>query len=487
MSDATSPPSDPSRRRFLQGAGFAAGLVATQGLGWLSRTDPSGWDFERTARVLWQSLSPAQRAAVALPWDHPSRQVTVHVACLDVPRLGDVLTAEQRGLVHHLYETATSDEKRRRFGKLIGLEAGGLDPCAFLFYGSPEGGPFQVSISGGHLLMRAGGMIEGGSAFGGPLGYGHQTGNGTPRLPGNAFSYHGDAANGLVGRLPSEARARALVAGEPPHECAVQVQAAGGRFRGLPVASLDDAGKAEVASLVDVVLSCYGADDREAAWGCIRRNGGVEALHLAVWSERGFYDDGAAWSELDPAARAAHGEPYWHVWRIEGPGTVLHFRGWPHVHAAIHVAEDGGARQHVGEVIAETDRLIEDDALRPLMNAALREATDAPYGFAPEVMGRLVPGPITTGTAWSLDGFTDRLAIATVPGATVPPMLRTALEQQGATVTPDQTYRVATQWIFTGERRYFGEPEDVQTFDRPVREVYEAYFRGLTKGTFLKS
>ena len=39
--------------------------------------------------------------------------------------------------------------------------------------------------------------------------------------------------------------------------------------------------------------------------------------------------------------------------RLEGPGIVLHILGWPHVQAAIHLADEGGAGPHMGEALAE--------------------------------------------------------------------------------------------------------------------------------------
>ncbi|NNL68198.1 MAG: hypothetical protein HKP30_18250, partial [Myxococcales bacterium] len=281
------------RRRFLQLSGLAAGALATRGLDhWLTR-DLGALDFDAAARALVESLSPVQRRRMMLPWDHPSRGLVTHVACMsDAPRVADTLAAGQQRLVHRLYETMTSAEKRDRFGRLIGLEAGGLDPCAILIYGEPGDADFQVALSGGHLYLRGGGKTRAGSAFGGPLGYGHQVGDGVPRLPGNAFAFHGDALNAFLASLPEDTRQAAFVAGPPIHETAVQLQKAGGRFRGLPANRLDERGLSGLGELIDVVLSCYDADEREAAWRCLRGNGDLAALHLAVYEQGGRYDDG---------------------------------------------------------------------------------------------------------------------------------------------------------------------------------------------------
>jgi len=470
------------RRAFLQATGLAAGGLATLGLDRLLAVRSAQLDFQAAARALVASLSPEQRRVVMLPWEHPSRGLVAHVACMgDAPRVADTLAVAQQTLVHRLYETMTSDAQRRRFGRLVGLEAGGLDPCAILLYGDPferDGGEFQVTLSGAHLLIRGGGMSGEGSAFGGPLGYGHQLGDGVPRLPGSAFAYHGDAANAFLAALPADQRDRALLAGEPSYETAVQLQGTGGRFHGLAAHALDDAGLTGLASLVDVVLSCYDDADREAAWGCIRRNGGAEALHLAVWSERGLYDDGAAWSSLLPAERERRGEPYWHVWRIEGPGTVLHFRGWPHVHAAIHLADDGGARQHVGEQLAVAPRLLEDAELRPLLLEALRDAAGTQLAFhADAIPARFVPGPVTTSVVWNLDPFDAELGVMVIRGAAMGAPLRRAVAEQGVIVEASQLYRIALPSTFVHGPEIFGEPERVEPTGLRTRGAYERYFR----------
>jgi hypothetical protein len=198
--------------------------------------------------------------------------------------------------VHRLYETMTSATRRKRFGPLIGLEGGGLDPCEVVIYGDPRSDRCQVALSGGHLLLRGGGITPEGSAFGGPLGYG--------------FAYHGDAANGVIAGLDARQRSRALVGTPPPFETAVQLQGRGGEFTGLPVATLADDGKSAIDGLIDVVLSCYDEAEREAARGCLRRNGGVDALTLSVYTSGGFYDDGEAWVDLAEDRRARRGEPY---------------------------------------------------------------------------------------------------------------------------------------------------------------------------------
>ncbi|MEN8184769.1 MAG: hypothetical protein ABFS46_19790 [Myxococcota bacterium] len=469
------------RRTLLKGAGVAAGLALSGGLAGLLRLGsrpPSGEGFRAQLGILFDSLSPLQREAVVRPWDHPSRQMVGHVACLGSGRVSNVLSAAQQAHVHRLYEAMTSEDSRSRFGRLVGLEGGGLDPCEIVIYGDPHSERHQVALSGGHLLIRGGGITPEGSAFGGPLGYGHQLGNGVPRLPGNAFAYHGDAANALLANLDPHTRRRARVPDPPPFETAVQLQGPGGEFAGLPVRSLDEGQRGTLQGLIDVVLSCYDESDRSDALGCLRGNGGIDSLWLAVYEHGGIYDDGAVFSDLAPEERMRRGEPYWHVWRIEGPGTALHFRGWPHVHASIHVASDGGAGQYVGEVLAESDRLLQGEALRRLLLAALRGESGAAVAFFPgEPHARFPAGPVTTGLVWSLDPYADEMAIATIQGRDAAGPLREQAALQGVTLEPDQSYRVATSGYASGQEELIGPVQDVERSGRGLRYVYEAHLR----------
>jgi hypothetical protein len=470
-----------TRRAFLAGAGLAAGAFATGRLPpWFGTSHEV--DFRSAAVALWDSLSPFQRAAVCLPWDHPSREVIAHARCWELPRVASLFTPAQRELVRALYVGMTSEPQRRRFGQLVGLEGGGLEPCMLAFFGDPREARCQVAINGGHLLIRGGGAGDTGSAFGGALAYGHQVGNGVPRLPGNAFAHHGDAANALFAELAPEAREAARVDGEPPFETAVQLQRHDGVFIGLAVARLDERRRERVRDLVATVLSAYDAQAQADAFAAIDANGGVEALHLAYWSMHGRYDDGALWSELAPEERARRGDPYWHVWRIEGPGTLLHFRGWDHVHASIHVARDGGAGQHVGEVLATTRALIDGEALRRLLWDALRETSGAEAGFVLEAPVRFTPGPITTGLVWSLDPYLNPLVVAWFRGRALAEPLRRELGGQGIVVEPERSYRIAMPGYFA-RREIAGEPERVEPTGLRMRAAYEAYFRrhGLSR------
>ena len=466
-----------SRRLFLGGAGAGAGLLLARGLG--VRELPAGESYPEMVRGLAATLTEKQRELIVLPADHASRQVNNSVAVLERPHLGTLLSPGQRTWVEGLYRSMLSPRGLDAFAGTVAVE-GRLEGCVLALYGDPESGRAQTVISGGHLLLRGGGP-EGGAAFGGGVAYGHQVGNGRWRVPGNSFAYHGDAANRIYARLNAAERAAAIVS-KPPHELVLQVQGEKGSFPGVCVGSLSEAGREEAGRLLETVFSSYPEAERRDALSCIEGNGGRDALHVAYYASRGYYEDMAAFGEVGEAERAKRGDPYWQVWRVEGPGTVIHFKGYPHVHGYIQVVRDP-ARANVGPALASTAGGLEGEGLRRLLEAALRRATGEALAFhGVEVPGRFCPGEITTGLAYSLDPFRNHVAVAAIEGGAMAPELRARLEAGGASLDPRTVYRVATTSYLAGEPEVFGRPERVDERDVRVGDALVAHLRqgGLT-------
>src|SRR5207302_1495226 len=96
------------------------------------------------------------------------------------------------------------------------------------------------------------------------------------------------------------------------------------RFRdghpGLPVSEMTADQRALVQSVMRTVLSPYRREDADEVMDLIRRNGGMERIHIA------FYRD------------AGDNQDRWHFWRLEGPGFVWNYRILPHVHTYVNIA-----------------------------------------------------------------------------------------------------------------------------------------------------
>jgi Protein of unknown function (DUF3500) len=463
-----------TRRAFLGGAAAGAGWLLARGLGGgpiAGATPPAN----AILSALAASLTPRQRELVVFPADHPSRQITNTISVLERPHLGTLLSPSQRDLVQRLYESMLSEPGREAFAATLAVE-GRLDGCVLAIYGEPERGGAHAVIMGGHLMLRTGGEAADGSPFGGGCAYGQQVGNGRWRVAGNAFAAHGDAANRFTASLAPEERARALLP-TPPHELVLQVQGARGRFPGVRVGSVSETAQREAERLLDTVLATYPEAQRRQARACVDANGGIGALSFACYEDRGFYADMASYASLPAAERTRRGEPYWQVWRLEGPAAIVHFKGHPHVHAYVQVVRDP-AQANVGEPLGELATPLADATLRELLEGALRRATGEALAFhADEIPGRFCAGPVTTGLAYALDPYRNRVAVATIAGAAMAPPLRDRLAARGAAIDPAATYRIATLEYFAGRSDWFGEPSRVERGNTLFRDALVAHLR----------
>lgn len=448
------------RRAFLAAGAAGAGLLLARGFGARGFGTPEPMPYEQALRELGRSLTARQRELVIFAADDPTRQIVNTQTVLERPHLGTLFSPRQRVLVEHLYHSMLSPRGIDDFAETIAVE-GRFDGCVLAIYGDPEDDGAQAVIQGGHLMLRGGRSING-AAFGGGVSYGHQTGNGLWRIPGNSFAYHGDAANRLYQTLSAAERAKAIVA-RPPHELVLQVQGSNGRFDGVRLGDLGDAAKSEAQKLIETVFGAYPPAAQADAFDCIAANGGLDALRFAVYADRGFYEDMTAFGALTETDRRRRGDPYWQVWRIEGPGTVIHFKGHPHVHAYIQVVRDP-ARANIGSALASSDTTLEGAALGRLLAAALRRATGENLAFVgDEIPGRFCAGEITTGLAYALDPYRNRVTVATVSGGTMSDALRKHLSEGGIGIDVSRTYRVATIDYLANQAEALGEVDSVET------------------------
>lgn len=462
------------RRTFLLGLGAGAGWLGARALGVPGlRGSSDSIPFAEKLRAFGASLTPFQREKIVFPADHPSRQLNNTFAIVKGPHLGTLLSPSQQELVHGLFDDSLSERGRDAFAGTIAVE-GRFEGCVVAVYGEPTSGDAEIVVSGGHLLVR-GGASSRGSALGGGVAYGHQIGNEQWRVPGNSFAYHGDALNRFMATLAPAERERAILPA-PPHELVLQVQRAGATFPGVAIGSLGEASRDEARRLLETVFSCYPAERQHEAFACIDGNGGVDALHVAVYASHGFYADMKAWDTLQPDERASRGAPYWQIWRIEGPGTIVHFKGYPHVHAYIDVVRDP-ARANLGESLAHVDAPLEGEAMRRLLEGALRHATGEALAFhGGEVPGRFCPGDVTTGLAWSLDPYANHVSIATIEGREMEFGLYQRLTAQGLKVERGDLYRIATTDYY-GRQEEFGKPDSIETSPLLLRDALVSHLR----------
>lgn len=428
---ASPAPQQPARRRFLLGAAAAATATA---LPILLTPKLAAAPHHEIVRAFRQTLSPAQRDVVFLPWDDPSRQIVNTLAIRRAPHIGTLFHAQQMPYVWQLWSAMQSETGRPRLIEPLKAEAGGLDGCVLTIYGDPDQGTCQSVISGGHIDLRAGTQQNG--SFGDGIAWGHQVGNHQLRVPGNVWAHHSDAVNRLAALLRPDELSRAVCA-EPPNELLLQVQGAGGRFDGLSARAMDEPQRAQLCELIATVLASFAPDHAATAMDDIAANGGFEDVHVALYRNFGFYADGTRYGDVPPRQGE---QPYFQVWRVEGPGLVLHFQGWPHVHAYLRLTRDP-LRQHIGESLAASDRLVEGEELRGFIEGAMRRGMDADLAFMPgDLPARIVPGLVTTGTMFSFDPFANRVVVAEVRGDQLGDAMRRRVDR----IEPARLYRIAT-------------------------------------------
>jgi hypothetical protein len=316
-----------SRRRFVAGLAAGASLVHT---GRLLADEPSARSAETLAQALHGTLTPAQRAEVCFPWDyvHPKfgllrSRIGNNWNATKPELVSDFFTAEQKQLVRSIFEQLIQPDWHARFDKQLEDDAGGFGHSqSIALIGEPGSGTFQFLLTGRHMTLRCDGDSAEHVAFGGPIFYGHDPGgfNEEATHPGNVFWSQAVEANKLAAMLDGRQREMALVA-KLPAENAVGFRR-GGDAAGIPVTELSADQRAELERVLGVLVEPFRAGDQAEVRQCLARQGGLEACRLAFFRAGDIGNDGV-----------------WDCWRLEGPAFVWHYRGAPHVHVWVNVAD----------------------------------------------------------------------------------------------------------------------------------------------------
>jgi len=322
-----------SRRRFLTGAaagGLAVAAAPARPLG-AAETAAAATSAESLAGLLHASLTPEQRRKVCVPWDyvHPRfgllrTRVANNWKATEPDVAGDFYTAEQRKLVRGVFEQLVAPEWHARFDKQMEDDAGGFGHGqAVALIGEPGSGRFQFLLTGRHMTLRCDGDSAEHVAFGGPIFYGHDTGGDTeePNHPGNVFWPQAVAANGVFTMLDGRQRSQALVSALPS-ENAVGFRGPRTEIPGIQVTELSADQRQELERVLAVLLEPFRPADRDESRRCLATQGGLDACRLAFYSQGDLGGDGV-----------------WDCWRLEGPSFVWHFRGAPHVHVWVNIAD----------------------------------------------------------------------------------------------------------------------------------------------------
>jgi len=322
-----------TRREFLKTtattvSGAAAGLAA-----WPLAASPSTpakaaaatGRSETLVGTFHSSLTPAQRAAVCFPFDHPLRSKVDNNWQITDKKLSEFFTADQQAMIKEIFLGLHSPEYAETVFKQVEHDSGkaGFGGSAVALFGEPGTGKFEFVLTGRHCTRRCDGDSVAGAAFGGPIFYGHaaQGFNEKPDHPGNAYWYQALRANEVFKALDGKQRAQALL-GEGREEKGTETVKLSGRKKGLPgipITALSRDQRDLVRKVLADLLAPFRPADSAEAMKLIERNG-FEHLHMAFYKNQDVGKDGV-----------------WDVWQIEGPAMVWYFRGDPHVHVWAHI------------------------------------------------------------------------------------------------------------------------------------------------------
>ncbi|HEY2787511.1 MAG TPA: DUF3500 domain-containing protein [Fimbriiglobus sp.] len=326
-----------SRRSFLQAAAAVAGGVPLFATAKATAAPPTKTSAPETAvKVLFDSLSEKQKKEVCFPWDHTDAKLGLlrtRVSAnwqITKPTItgGDFYTKSQQGIIHDIFKGLVNPEWYARFQKQLKDDSGGRPWGAvqsIAIFGQPGTDQFEFVLTGRHQTLRADGNCEPHVAFGGPVFYGHSAGENTDQPqnhPGNVFWPQAQAANKVYQMLDEKQRAKALIAKAPKESAVVFRGKKIAEAPGLAAADMSKDQLAELRKVLACMIEPFRVEDRDEVLDCMKAQGGLEKCKLS------FYED------ADIAK-----DKVWDNWRLEGPAFVWYFRGDPHVHVWVNVAD----------------------------------------------------------------------------------------------------------------------------------------------------
>jgi len=323
-----------SRRHFLTSASAAISLTSLlRGSDWskaYAAEARQSSTAETLAGELHASLSSVQRKQVCFPWDykHPKygllRTRVANNWQASKPEIAsDFFTPAQQGMIREIFNGLITPAWQPRFDKQLEDDCGGFGYSQSVsLLGEPGSGKFQFLLTGRHMTLRCDGDSAEHVAFGGPIFYGHDTGSFTeePTHPDNVFWPQAIAANKVYEMLDRHQQAQSLVQ-RSPKENAIGFHGKAER-PGLSVKDLTNEQKKELGKVLKLLLEPFRPSDQAEVDHCLASQGGIDACRLVFYQQKDLGNDGV-----------------WDNWRLEGPAFVWHFRGAPHVHVWVNIAD----------------------------------------------------------------------------------------------------------------------------------------------------
>jgi len=317
----------PNRRKFL---GTTIGTGASLSIPFKStakETKRKKQASETLVTQLYNSLTEKQKSEICFDFNHKLRSEVNNNWHITKPRLGKSYTPEQQVLVKEIFMGLHSDQYAKAVYNQVVHDSGqaGFGDSSIALFGKPGTGKFEFVLTGRHCTRRCDGDSVDGTAFGGPIFYGHAAEGFVekPDHPGNAYWYQAKRANEVFQMLDGKQRKLALIDECRDEEATKTVELTGKKkgLEGIPLTELTTDQKSKVRETLVDILAPYRSKDVKEALKLVD-NAGFDHLHMAF-------------SENEDVGK----DKVWDVWQIEGPSMICYFRGDPHVHAWIHIRD----------------------------------------------------------------------------------------------------------------------------------------------------
>jgi hypothetical protein len=319
------------RRAFLKQAGALA--LAATGSPLLGAVPTAAHKPPETlVKLLYDSLNDQQKTQVCFSWNHVDKSRGLLRTRLEnnwkitEPSIkSSFYTADQQDLIRKIFEGMTSAGWHERFDRQLRDDIGGFGRNQSLaIFGRPGADKFEFVLTSRHMTLRCDGHSAEHVALGGPILYAHEGEDlyEKPHHPSNVFWHQAKAANKLYDMFDGRQRKQALVVNGMPSEELVGFRGPQGKFDGIAVKSFSADQKEHLQSVLKLLLEPFRQSDQDDVVRCLKVQGGLDACYLAFYKEGDLGNDGV-----------------WDNWRLEGPSFVWYFRGNPHVHVWVHVAD----------------------------------------------------------------------------------------------------------------------------------------------------
>lgn len=322
-----------NRREMLQtGALLGAASLGTASLTsslYAEPTSSSTTSAESLTQLLHQTLTPKQQSEICFDWDHQDpkrgllRTFVANNWNITRPSINDdFYTSDQQQMIRKIFEAIINPDWLERYDRQLDDDAGGFgNEQSIAIFGKPGDGKFELVLTGRHMTLRCDGNSADHVAFGGPIFYGHAPDDKEgPSHTGNVFWSQAVAANQLYQMLSGRQQTDAVVAKTP------REQSVGFRSQidlpGLPVVAMTPDQRENLQGVLKALIEPYRHQDQDEVTACLDAQGGLDACRLMFFADQDIGNDRV-----------------WDNWRIEGPSFVWHYRGAPHVHVWVNVAD----------------------------------------------------------------------------------------------------------------------------------------------------